>query len=141
MIGIDETAVYDKKGDSEPSDYGFNSRLMAAFNSETFSSCYNCNTCTGVCPVVALYDDPVKQLGLVPHQIMYSLFLGLRCEILQSRMLWYCTTCYQCQEGCPQGVKITDILYELKNIAVDSKRNPKGEKASTGQQPVSSDTV
>jgi heterodisulfide reductase subunit C len=32
-------------------------------------------------------------------------------------MLWSCLTCYQCQEHCPQGVKVTDLLYELKNQA------------------------
>jgi heterodisulfide reductase subunit C len=34
-------------------------------------------------------------------------------------MLWSCLGCYQCQEACPQGVHITDIFYELKNIAID----------------------
>jgi heterodisulfide reductase subunit C len=34
-------------------------------------------------------------------------------------MLWDCVTCYQCQEHCPQQVKVTDILYELKNMAVE----------------------
>jgi heterodisulfide reductase subunit C len=34
------------------------------------------------------------------------------------RMLWDCVTCYQCQEHCPQNVTVTDILYQLKNLAV-----------------------
>jgi len=33
-------------------------------------------------------------------------------------MLWDCVTCYQCQEQCPQGVKVTEVLYELKNLAI-----------------------
>jgi heterodisulfide reductase subunit C len=44
--------------------------------------------------------------------------LGLKDLALGSRMLWYCLTCYQCQEHCPQGVKVTDIFYELKNLSV-----------------------
>jgi heterodisulfide reductase subunit C len=32
-------------------------------------------------------------------------------------MLWDCLTCFQCQEQCPQGVGVTDVLYELKNRA------------------------
>jgi heterodisulfide reductase subunit C len=41
-------------------------------------------------------------------------------------MLWDCLTCYQCQEQCPQGVCITDVLYELKNFTVEYV----GEKAA-----------
>jgi heterodisulfide reductase subunit C len=45
-----------------------------------------------------------------------------------SGMLWDCVTCYQCQEHCPQGVKVTDVLYELKNQAMKetfAAANPK----------------
>jgi heterodisulfide reductase subunit C len=34
------------------------------------------------------------------------------------KMLWGCVTCYQCQEYCPQNVQVTDLLYQLKNLAV-----------------------
>jgi heterodisulfide reductase subunit C len=35
-------------------------------------------------------------------------------------MLWDCLTCYQCQEHCPQNVEVTDILFQLKNLAVEN---------------------
>ena len=38
--------------------------------------------------------------------------------MLGSSMLWDCLGCYQCQELCPQGVGLTDVLYELKNVAI-----------------------
>jgi len=44
--------------------------------------------------------------------------LGIRDLAFGSGMLWDCTTCYQCQEHCPQGVKVTEVLYELKNLAI-----------------------
>ena len=51
--------------------------------------------------------------------------MGIRDLALGSRMLWSCLTCYQCQEHCPQGVKVTDIFYELKNMAaVEAKCGP-----------------
>jgi heterodisulfide reductase subunit C len=34
-------------------------------------------------------------------------------------MVWDCTTCYQCQEHCPQGIQVTEIIYELKNRAYE----------------------
>jgi heterodisulfide reductase subunit C len=84
----------------------------------TFSFCFGCQTCTNVCPVVATYENPREALGMLPHQIMYAAELGIRDLAFGSGMLWDCTTCYQCQEHCPQGVKVTEVLYELKNLAI-----------------------
>jgi len=56
---------------------------------------------------------------LLPHQIMHACALGVRDLAFGSNMLWDCLTCYQCQEQCPQGVSVTDVLYELKNLAVE----------------------
>ncbi|MGB5156687.1 MAG: 4Fe-4S dicluster domain-containing protein [Desulfobacterales bacterium] len=84
----------------------------------TYSYCFTCENCSTVCPVVENYENPQEHLDLLPHQIIRSLVFGLKDLALGSRMLWYCLTCYQCQEHCPQGVKVTDIFYELKNLAV-----------------------
>jgi len=96
------------------------SQLTLSSQANTFRGCFGCQTCTNVCPVVANYENPIEHLGMLPHQIMYAAGLGIRDLALGSNMLWDCTTCYQCQEHCPQGVKVTDILYELKNLAVEN---------------------
>jgi heterodisulfide reductase subunit C len=92
--------------------------LNLSAQAKTFSACFSCQTCTTVCPVVGNYDHPQETLGLLPHQIMQAAGLGLRDLAFGSNMLWDCLTCYQCQEQCPQGVCVTDVLYELKNLAV-----------------------
>ena len=86
----------------------------------TYTHCFSCQTCTTVCPVVANYDDPEQVLGLLPHQIMCSLGLGLTEMASGARMNWDCLTCYKCQENCPQQVEVCDVLYRLKNTAVAS---------------------
>jgi heterodisulfide reductase subunit C len=73
-----------------------------------------------VCPVVGNYDDPEQVLGLLPHQIMCSLGLGLTEMASAAGMIWDCLTCYKCQENCPQQVEVCDLLYRLKNTAVAS---------------------
>jgi heterodisulfide reductase subunit C/nitrate reductase gamma subunit len=100
-------------------DREFKSRLNLSAQASTFSVCFGCQTCTNACPVVAQYDNPQETLGLLPHQIMHACALGLRGLAFGSAMLWDCLTCYQCQEQCPQGVGITDVLYELKNVTVE----------------------
>lgn len=89
-------------------------RIRGYIPKQDFAACMKCKTCTNACPVVSCYDNPIESLGMVPHQIMHALNLGLVDMILDTRMMWDCTTCYLCQEHCPQGVKITDIFYGLK---------------------------
>jgi len=99
-------------------DREFHGGLFLSDQASTFRGCFGCQTCTNVCPVVANYESPKEVLGMLPHQIMYAAGLGIRDLAFGSNMLWDCVTCYQCQEQCPQGVKVTEVLYELKNLAI-----------------------
>jgi heterodisulfide reductase subunit C len=85
---------------------------------DTFVHCFGCQTCTTVCPVVMNYENPQEVVGLLPHQIMNCLGLGLTKMAAGPKMLWDCLTCYQCQEHCPQNVKVTEVLYGLKNLSI-----------------------
>jgi len=84
----------------------------------SFSRCVQCQTCTNVCPVVAQGMDTEHGVDLTPQKVMNLLRLGLRDLTLGSRMVWDCATCYQCQEHCPEGVRVADIMYELRALAV-----------------------
>jgi len=86
----------------------------------SFSLCYKCMTCTTSCPIVGMTED-YDSLGMAPHQIMHSLSLGLIDRAMDSKMMWDCLTCYKCQENCPQGVQITDIFYEIKNMIFEKE--------------------
>lgn len=80
-------------------------------------------TCSNACPVVTSYQYPKEKLGLLPHQIMYSLKFGIQDNVLGAGMVWDCLGCYNCQQNCPQGVRVTDIFFELKNRAFQKTRN------------------
>lgn len=97
-----------------------------ADRAESFWGCVQCTTCTGVCPVVAVSEDPSRDLDLAPQQIMNLLRMGLKAQTLGARMVWSCTTCYKCQEHCPQGVPVADILYELRQLGADNLRKKEG---------------
>ena len=101
---------------------GSESRAVLPYDAETFRACFSCQNCTTVCPVVAVSENPEETLGLLPHQIMCSLGLGLTDMACGANMIWDCVTCYQCQEHCPQLVEVTDILYQLKNIVIKDPR-------------------
>jgi heterodisulfide reductase subunit C len=92
--------------------------LRTSLQSNSYSLCFTCTTCTVACPVVRSFDKPVEALDFVPHQIIHAAMLGLGEPIFRSRMLWSCLGCYQCQESCPQGVRVTDVFYKLKNMTI-----------------------
>ena len=86
----------------------------------TYTHCFSCQSCTTVCPVVGNYNNPEQEVGLLPHQIMCCLGLGLTEMASGAQMIWDCLTCYKCQENCPQQVEVCDVLFRLKNTAVQS---------------------
>ncbi len=85
----------------------------------TFRGCFSCQRCTNICPVVRSYDNPTEALGMLPHQIMFSLGIGNSELAMGAQMIWSCSTCYLCQEHCPNQVELCDIFYTLKNGALN----------------------
>ena len=114
LLADPDTPLYFKSKDTEEV-----KDLKHRLTDNTFACCFGCQSCTTVCPVAGSYDKPEEILGLLPHQIMHCLCLDLVEMASGSKMIWDCLTCYQCQEYCPQNVEITDIFYELKNLAVE----------------------
>ncbi len=88
-----------------------------------FTACFACRTCSSGCPVAAVDHrfDPAK----IVRMVLY----GLREEILEGGLIWLCTSCYTCQENCPQGVRITDLITLLKNMAFQAGHMPAGVRA------------
>lgn len=84
---------------------------------EKLSACVQCTTCTSVCPVVAAVGGGLGDLDFTPQQVLNLIRLDLIEQALGARMVWDCVTCYICQENCPQGIKVADIFYELRNTA------------------------
>lgn len=81
------------------------------------SQCLQCGTCTGSCPVSYAMD-------LSPRMLIALFRAGQIEEILRSRTIWICASCYMCTTRCPQNIKITDLLYALKRTAIDAGLYP-----------------
>jgi heterodisulfide reductase subunit C/nitrate reductase gamma subunit len=94
-------------------------KLNITSEADTFSYCFSCTTCSTVCPVATNYGNDLEILGMVPHQMMQAVILGTPELVYRSGMLWDCLGCYECQQHCPQGVRIADIFYALKNLVID----------------------
>lgn len=84
---------------------------------ERISLCLQCGTCTGSCPVSYAMD-------ISPRMVIALFRAGQIQEILRSRTIWICASCYMCTTRCPQQIKITDLLYALKRVAMDKGLYP-----------------
>ncbi|KPA10097.1 nitrate reductase [Candidatus Magnetomorum sp. HK-1] len=84
---------------------------------ETYEACVQCSVCTQVCPVVSASSSIGSPIDLTPQQVMNLLRIGLKDKALGTQMVWMCSTCYMCQENCPQHIPIADVFYELRNLA------------------------
>lgn len=81
---------------------------------ERIQSCFQCGLCTASCPVRDVNKD------FNPRKIIHMVLMGMRDQVLKNDAVWLCSTCYSCQERCPQDVRITELMNALKNIAVKS---------------------
>lgn len=84
---------------------------------DRLSRCLQCGTCTGSCPVSYAMD-------ISPRMVLALFRSGQIEEILRSRTIWICASCYMCTTRCPQNIKITDLLYALKRVAMDTGLYP-----------------
>lgn len=80
---------------------------------ETVAVCFQCGTCTGACP--SGRRTPYRIRGVVRRAVM-----GLKEDVISDDTIWMCTTCYECQERCPRGIKIVDIVKIIRNQAAQA---------------------
>lgn len=87
-------------------------------NCERLLSCIQCGTCSGTCPL-SIYMD------LTPRQVIAMVREGFREDVLKSKTIWLCASCYACSVECPQKINITDLMYRLKREAIQNGLHPK----------------
>lgn len=97
---------------------GFGREVMSVPGCEQLETCIQCGTCSGVCPLSIFMDH-------TPRQVMELTRSDFKYEVLQSTTIWLCASCYACTVECPKQIRITDIMYELKQRAIHEKIYPK----------------
>lgn len=86
---------------------------------EKVQNCLQCGTCTGTCPVSHVMD-------VTPRELI-ALFRADRLDdVLCSRALWICASCYSCTVRCPADIRVTDTIYALKRLAMERNEEPPG---------------
>jgi heterodisulfide reductase subunit C len=110
----------------EQLDPSFKYRVMKEPGGEKLALCFACDTCTLSCPV------RVQEEAYHPRTIIRLILLGAKQEVLADPVIWLCASCFQCQERCPQGVGVTDLINAVKNIACREGFIPKSMTMQMG---------
>jgi heterodisulfide reductase subunit C len=72
--------------------------------------CMQCGICSASCP-------SGRHTSLNIRKIVKR--AAKTTDILSDEQLWMCTTCYNCQERCPRGIEIVDILLDIRAISAN----------------------
>ena len=97
---------------------GFGREVMGVPGCEQLEGCIQCGTCSGVCPL-SVYMD------YTPRQVMALVRADFKNEVLSSKTVWLCASCYACTVECPRKIRITDIMYALKQRAIQEGIYPR----------------
>jgi heterodisulfide reductase subunit C len=101
----------------EELDKQFLDRVKEMSGCEEIDRCIQCGTCSSSCPMSVYMDYP-------PRKIMGMVKNGFKDETLESFTIWLCSSCYTCQVRCPANIKITDVMYALKRMAIQEHVYP-----------------
>jgi len=90
----------------------FKYRLRGSYGAETLKYCYQCGVCSAACPISKFIDI------YRPNKIIELAKLGV-CDLPQSNAFLFCSACTLCTKGCPQHVKVHEVMQALKEVACD----------------------
>jgi heterodisulfide reductase subunit C2 len=103
-------------------DPDFKQEIMDA-GAESVALCFQCGTCTGACPSGRRTPYRIRQ-------VVRKSVMGLKDEVISDDTIWMCATCYECQERCPRGIKIVDVVKTVRNFAAQAGYMAPAHKAT-----------
>ena len=73
--------------------------------------CMKCGKCSGACPA---YDE----MEYHPHQFVAMVEKGRIEELMTSKSLYRCLTCFACLERCPRNVEPAKLIEAVRLMVI-----------------------
>lgn len=73
--------------------------------------CMKCGKCTAACPA---FDE----MEYHPHQFVDMVETGRTDELLNSKGMYYCLSCFACVERCPRSVEPARLIEAVRTLAL-----------------------
>jgi heterodisulfide reductase subunit C len=87
--------------------------LLHAAAGNPITTCIQCGTCSGTCPVAS-----GGYMDATPRRLIAMIRAGRKEQVLKSNTYWYCASCYQCTVRCPRNIDIAELMYALKRYTI-----------------------
>lgn len=91
-------------------DFSIRGRIMEA-SGGTLSLCYQCGTCTASC---------LLSPAISVRRVVGEAQIG----VIRGEDSWRCLTCRYCEEACPRGVKIADVMLGARAVLYEGRTVP-----------------
>lgn len=78
---------------------------------ENIYACYQCGKCSAGCP-------SISEMDISPCEIIRLVQLGQEKEVLNSKTIWICASCFTCVTRCPKGVDLAKVMEALRQITL-----------------------
>jgi len=92
-------------------DHYFPDQIASIPGGNKIFDCIQCGTCSGMCPISPYMD-------YTPRQLIAMIRAGFKKDVLSSHTTWLCASCYSCTVECPKDIRLTDIMYAAKRLAI-----------------------
>ncbi|MFO8051216.1 MAG: 4Fe-4S dicluster domain-containing protein [Thermoplasmatota archaeon] len=111
---LKEEAEEERSGETAKKrmDMTFKYKIAESEAGKDIYECFSCGTCTAGCPERDL--DPLYS----PRKVIKGSLLGMKDKVFTNRFVEICSTHYRCLEECPQGVKIPELMYAIRELAI-----------------------
>ena len=95
-----------------PSNKVFMDRVKELSGEKT-ELCFQCGACSSGCPMT-------QEMDYLPSKVIRMVQLGIE-EALDSKTIWVCTSCFNCEVRCPRGIDIANIMEALRQLVLRKK--------------------
>lgn len=95
-----------------PENASFKARVEE-LSGENIDLCFQCGACSSGCPLA-------QEMDLLPSTVIRYAQLGIE-EVLDSKTIWVCSTCFNCEVRCPRGIDIANVMEALRQMVLRKK--------------------
>lgn len=86
---------------------------ISELSGEDINLCFQCGACSSGCPLT-------DEMDFLPSKIVRLVQLGGE-EVLDSKTIWVCSTCFNCEVRCPRGIDVANIMEALRQLKLRKK--------------------